>query len=79
MVNYSTTIVYNYYNLISRLTPNIQLELIELISKSLKEMSLHKTKSIEHLFGAWIGDETAEELIENIRISRVTNRNIEEL
>ncbi len=47
-------------------TPNI----IENITTTTKE------KTINHLFNSWQGDESAEELIENIKKSRVFNREI---
>ncbi len=72
---YQDTIVNNYYNIIRTLRPNFQEELIKLITKSLnKEVS--KKKTLNHIYGAWEGEETAEELIKSIRTSRVFNREI---
>ena len=76
-MNNNSTIVYNYFDMISLLNPDYQSELINLLSKSLAKKTVKREKSISHLFGAWIGEETAEEMIDNFRKSRVFNRNTE--
>lgn len=68
----------NYLGLLERLSPGMKLNLIDLLTKSIKSQSPSKSK-IESAFGAWKSDESAEDLIEFIHKSRNTNRQIEEL
>jgi hypothetical protein len=79
MLNTNTKIANNYYNYIKNLDPNTQLELVEKISKSLKKRIFKSNESIKHLFGAWEGNETAEDLIFDIKKSRKFNRKTEKL
>ena len=72
---YRHTIVDNYYNIIRTMKPSFQEELIKLITKSLNKETW-KSKTLKHIYGAWAGEETAEDLIESIRSSRVFNRKI---
>ncbi|MCC6514754.1 MAG: hypothetical protein IT275_00210 [Chitinophagales bacterium] len=66
-----------YYNLLSNLNESSKLELIAHLSNSILKNKSSKPKSFERLFGAWKSKETAEEIIDNIRKSRVSNRKIE--
>ncbi len=78
MIKSNSITVYKYYNLLRNLDPDFQLELIELLSKSLRKKIHEKKKSISHLFGAWEGDESPDEIIKDIRQSRRFNRKIDE-
>jgi len=69
----------NYYYFIRTLSPQMQLELVERISHSLRENIAQKGKTLKHLYGAWKGYETAEELATEIRKARKFNRKIESL
>jgi len=66
-----------YLTRLSRLSHDARLELIARLSESLKEV--HSTaaqaekRSVDHLFGAWDSEETAEELIQSIRAARTPN------
>jgi len=66
-----------YYDLLSNLNESSKLELIAHLSNSILKNKRNKSKSFEKLFGAWKSKETAEEIIENIKKSRFSNRKIE--
>ena len=75
MILYNYSIINNYYEIIRTLRPDLQSELANRIETSLKKGKI-KEKTISHLFGAWEGNLTAEELIDSIKYSRVFNRKI---
>ncbi len=67
-----------YFGFLKNLNPDSKLDLISKLSQSLKESeTVAPETSLQSLFGAHKSDETAEEIIEAIRSSRVSNRNIE--
>jgi len=70
----------NFFDMIKNLSADVKLELISKITDSLKA-SKQKAKddSWKKLFGAWQSDQSAEDIIEEIRGSRHTNRQIEDL
>ena len=68
-----------YFGFLKNLNADSKLDLISKLSQSLKETDSKPEISLQSLFGAYKSDETAEEIIENIRSSRVFNRNIEQL
>lgn len=72
-----TNNINSYYNLLSNLNDNSKIELIAQLSKSILEQKKDKKKSLEKLFGAWKSNESAEEIIDKLRKSRVTNRKTE--
>lgn len=66
----------NIFRMVKDLSADVKLELISKITDSLKETTKEvKDDSWKKLFGAWESEESAEE----IRPSRNTNRQIEEL
>jgi len=70
----------NIFRMVKNLSADVKLELISKISDSLKEPTKErKDDSWKNLFGAWESEESAEEIIEEIRASRYTNRQIEDL
>lgn len=69
----------NFFGMIKNLSADVKLELISKISNSLRGAKKEKDDSWQKLFGAWHSDESAEDLIESIRASRHTNRQIEDL
>jgi len=73
------TIVDNYFNVIKNLSPDNRLELISKISDSLRTSKIKKDDSWKSLFGAFVSDESAEEIISHLRNSRYTERQIEDL
>jgi hypothetical protein len=73
-------IVDNYWGMIKNLSADVRLELISRISNSLKsDKAIEKSDSWKQLFGAFEPSQSADELIEDLRKSRYTNREIEEL
>jgi hypothetical protein len=70
----------NYWGMIKNLSTDVRLELISRISNSLKsDISVEKSDSWKLLFGAFESSQTADEIIEDLRKSRYTNREIEAL
>ena len=74
-----TSIADYYYDFLKNLNADSKLDLISKLSQSLKaDQSIPET-SLQSLFGAYKSEETAEEIIEGIRASKIFNRNIEPL
>ncbi len=65
--------------MIKNLNPDIKLELISRISGSLKSSSNQVNDSWKELFGAFGSEQSAEEIIADLRDTRFTNRKIEDL
>ena len=73
-------LVDTYYSLLKDLSPNSKLELIVRLSKSLKSSKKAKKEvSLKSLYGSWVSEETADEIIANLKNARNFNRNREEL
>lgn len=68
-----------YFGFLKNLNPNSKLDLISKLSQSLKNDEQASDTSLQSLFGAYKSEETADEIIAEIRASRVFNRNIETL
>ena len=68
-----------YFEFLKNLNPNSKLDLISKLSQSLKNSSDVSDTSLQSLFGAYKSEETADEIIAELRNSRVFNRNIEPL
>ncbi len=68
-----------YFGFLKNLNPNSKLDLISKLSQSLKNDEQASDASLQSLFGAYKSEETADEIIAEIRASRVFNRNIETL
>ena len=68
-----------YFGFLKNLNANSKLDLIVKLSQSLKEVEAVPDVPLQSLFGAYQSDETADEIIVNLRTSRVFNRTIESL
>ena len=68
-----------YFGFLKNLNPDSKLDLISKLSQSLKETDTIPSTSLQSLFGAYKSDETADEIIAELRSSRVFNRNIDSL
>jgi hypothetical protein len=68
-----------YFGLLQHLNADSKLDLISKLSQSLKEDETISETSLQSLFGAYKSGETADEIIAEIRASRLFNRNIETL
>ena len=70
----------NFFGMIKNLSADVKLELISKITDSLKGTKKEsKDNSWKKLFGSWQSDESAEDIIAEIRASRYTDRQIEDL
>ena len=73
-------IIDSYMGLIRPLPKEVKLELISKITDSLNHASESvKDDSCKALFGAFKSEQSADEIIEDLRASRYTNREIEDL
>jgi hypothetical protein len=68
-----------YMAFLETLSPGAKLDLISKLTQSLKSDVKAKDNLFENSFGAWAGNETAEEIAKGIRDSRTFNRQIEGL
>ncbi len=68
-----------YFGFLKNLNADSKLDLISKLSQSLKQIDDNQSASLQSLFGAYKSEETAEEIIAQIRTSRVFNHNIEPL
>lgn len=68
-----------YFGLLKHLNTDSKLDLISQLSQSMKEPNASDEVSLKSLFGAYRSEETAEEIIADIRASRVNNRTLESL
>ncbi len=75
--NSNTTIVDGYIGLLENLSPDNKLDLISKLSASVKTDLVEKKSSFKKSFGAFVSEKTAEEIIEEIRNSRLFTREIE--
>ena len=73
----NTTIVDGYVGLLDNLSTNNKLDLISKLTASVKTDLTNKKSSFKKAFGAFDSKKTAEEIIDEIRNSRVSTRQIE--
>jgi hypothetical protein len=70
----------NFFGMLKNLSTDVKLELISKISESMKGAKAEaKDSSWKKLYGAFESNQSADEIIKDIRSSRFTDRNIEEL
>ncbi|MBA4139703.1 MAG: hypothetical protein H0X70_04230 [Segetibacter sp.] len=68
-----------YFSFLKNLNADSKLDLISKLSQSLKNDDAVSETSLQSLFGAYKSEETADEIIAELRASRVFNRNTERL
>jgi hypothetical protein len=68
-----------YMAFLETLSPGAKLDIISKLTQSLKSDVKSKDNLFESSFGAWAGNESAEEITKSIRDSRTFNRQIEGL
>ena len=73
----NTTIVDGYVGLLDNLSTNNKLDLISKLTASVKTDLTNKKSTFKKSFGAFDSKKSAEEIIEEIRNSRVSTRQIE--
>ena len=76
----NTTLIDSYYTLLKSLSPNNKLELIARLSKSMKTTKKREEEvSLESLYGSWESEQTADELIAELKAARNFTGKREEL
>jgi hypothetical protein len=65
--------------MLKNLSPDSKLELISRLSKSMKTTRKTGDASLESLYGAFISEQSADELIDDIKKARTFNRKRAEL
>jgi len=73
----NTVLIDNYYGLLSSLSKENKIRLIAKLSNSIIEESTENENVVDNFFGAFKSEKSAEELIKEIRESRIFNRTIE--
>ena len=79
MIDIDKNLIDIYLKMIEKLGNKSKLELISRLSSSMKTKKKKIDKSVLKLYGTLKSEETAEELIDNIRSSRLFKRKIEGL
>lgn len=76
--NINTTIIDGYLQMLDNLSPSNKLDLISKLTDSIKLDITNKKLSFKEAFGAFESEKSADEIINEIRSSRVFTRQIEE-
>jgi len=76
----NTTLIDNYFSFLKDLSADAKLELIARLSKSMKTSTKAKKEVLlNSLYGSWESEESADEIIAELKSSREFNRRIEKL
>lgn len=75
----NTTLIDGYLKLLDNLSPSNKLDLISKLTQSVKNDITDRKISFFKAFGSWNSDQTADELIIELRESRTFYRKNEEL
>ncbi|AOR29330.1 hypothetical protein OAD49_01635 [Flavobacteriaceae bacterium] len=75
----NTALLDNYFGLIKNLSPEIKINLIEKIAKTLKGNVTSSNSSLTDAFGAWKSKKSADEILIELRDHRNFDRQIEAL
>lgn len=67
-----------YFGVLRNLSSDTKLELIAMLSKSMKSTKATKAKSLKSLYGAFVSEQSADELINDLKKARTFNRKREE-
>ena len=62
----NTSLIDNYFGLIKNLSPEVKLDLIERITKTMRNKTNEK-KLLKNAFGAWNSKKSADEIINELR------------
>ncbi|MFY7888095.1 MAG: hypothetical protein ACOVOW_04255 [Spirosomataceae bacterium] len=76
-IEFNSKIIEGYLGLLDNLSPSNKLDLIARLTASVKTDLTTKKTSFKQAFGAFESSKSAEEIIEEIRSSRVSTRIIE--
>lgn len=77
--NTNTVLIDNYFGLLSSLSRENKIKLIEKLSNSIDNEAAEKENVVVKFFGAFKSQKSAEGLVKEIRESRTFNRKIEAL
>jgi hypothetical protein len=77
-IDINTTLIEGYLRLLHNLSPSNKLDLISKLTLSVKTDIADQKNSFYQAFGAWESNQTADEIIHDIRNSRTFSRNIEQ-
>ena len=77
-IDINTTLIDGYLQLLSNLSADNKLDLISKLTQAVKTDIGERKNSFYKSFGAWESKQTADEIIADIRNSRIHNRQIEQ-
>ena len=77
-IAFDNRLVEMYLSLLKNMSHDGKLDLIARLSESLKSRQ-EETSSISSFYGSWDTEESAEDIIEDLRKARTFNRNLEVL
>lgn len=77
--NVNVNLIESYLELLKNLSPDNKLELIARLSQSMKTRKSAKSGSLASLYGAFISEQSADELIADLKKARTFNRQRPEL
>ena len=75
----NTNLIDSYFTLLKSLSPDNKLELIARLSKSMKTTKKAKKASLKSLYGSWVSEQSADQLVDELKQARTFNRQREEL
>ncbi len=70
----SISFVDGYFGMLKNLTPKYKIKLIAMLSESIVNSEQEKSNSLKSLYGAFVSDTSANELVDDIKKARVFNR-----
>lgn len=73
----NTTVIDSYFGLLDKLTSTSKLDIISKLTASIKNDTMTKKTRFKQAFGAFESNKSAEEIILEIRNSRVSSRKVE--
>ncbi|MFA5817327.1 MAG: hypothetical protein WC865_17115 [Bacteroidales bacterium] len=76
-IDINTTLIDGYLRLLDNLSPTSKLDLISKLTLSVKTDITDRKKYFYKAFGAWDSKQTADEIIHDVRNSRILKRQIE--
>ena len=70
-IDTNTTLIEGYIEMLDNLSPSNKLDIISKLTFSIKSDITDKKNTFRQAFGAWESEQTADEIISDIRESRV--------
>jgi hypothetical protein len=77
-IDINTTLIEGYLRLLDNLSPSNKLDLIAKLTTSVKSDFTDRKRNFPKAFGAWESNQSADQIITDIRNSRNFNRQIEQ-